>query len=208
MQRFFKRGAQNPRISQTASRGFPNNEAASAKERRLKLPEWSVHPLSALHPGICSSIICPTSWDLFFHYLPYVLGFWVRFHLKEETGCVCVWREREERGEEGRGDKGRGKKVIQLKHLKEHWVHSLSLSWNEVIHKKYSGWKRLSMSVCIGLDAGKELNQKTNSLEITKNCLAHPMLRVGIIPKRSKLGDSKPRVREAGRCSSLVFSSC
>lgn len=57
------------------------------------------------------------------------------------------------------------------------------------------------MSVCIGLDAGKELNQKTNSLEITKNCLAHPMFRVGIIPKRSKLGDSKPRVREVGRCS-------
>ena len=55
------------------------------------------------------------------------------------------------------------------------------------------------MSVCIGLDTGKEFNQKTNSLEITKNCLAHPIHRIGIIPKRSKLGDAKPRVKEAGR---------
>lgn len=49
-----KHGAQNPRISQTISRGFPNNEAASAKERRLKLPKGSAHLLSVLHPGILS----------------------------------------------------------------------------------------------------------------------------------------------------------
>ena len=46
--RVFKCGTQNPRIPQLTSRGFLNNEAASAKERRLKLPEGSVHLLSVL----------------------------------------------------------------------------------------------------------------------------------------------------------------
>lgn len=35
---------------------FPNNEAASAKDRRLKLPEGPTHLLSVLHPGVLSKI--------------------------------------------------------------------------------------------------------------------------------------------------------
>ena len=63
----FKPGAQNPRISQTTSSGFPNNEVFSAKES-LKLPEGSVYLLSALHPGVLSK----TSFE------------------GKRQGCVCV----------------------------------------------------------------------------------------------------------------------
>lgn len=52
----FQCGAQNPRIPRSTSRGFPNNEAASAKERRLKLPEGPAHLLSTLHTGALSKI--------------------------------------------------------------------------------------------------------------------------------------------------------
>lgn len=100
----FKPGAQNPRISQKTSRGFPNNEVFSAKES-LKLPEGSVHLLSALHPGVLSK----TSFE------------------GKRQGCVCVCRGGEWRAGK-RGGEGRRGKIIQLKHLKEHRVHSLSLS--------------------------------------------------------------------------------
>lgn len=52
----FKCGAQNPKIPQSTSRGFPNNKATSAKERRLKLPEGSVHLLYVLHTRVLSKI--------------------------------------------------------------------------------------------------------------------------------------------------------
>ena len=81
----FKPGAQNPRISQKTSRGFPNNEVFSAKES-LKLPEGSVHLLSALHPGVLSK----TSFE------------------GKRQGCVCVEVGSGGQGrEEGRGEEGR-----------------------------------------------------------------------------------------------------
>ena len=85
----FKPGAQNPRISQTTSRGFPNNEVFSAKES-LKLPEGSVHLLSALHPGVLSK----TSSE----------------GKRQGCVCVCVCVEVGSGGqgrEEGRGEEGR-----------------------------------------------------------------------------------------------------
>ena len=107
----FKPGAQNPRISQTTSSGFPNNEVFSAKES-LKLPEGSVYLLSALHPGVLSK----TSFE----------------GKRQGCVCVCVCRGGEyragKRGGEGREGKGRRGSIIQLKHLKEHRVHSLSPS--------------------------------------------------------------------------------
>lgn len=52
----FQCRAQKPRIPQSTSRGFPNNEAASAKER-LKLPEGPAHRLSTLHTVALSKIL-------------------------------------------------------------------------------------------------------------------------------------------------------
>ena len=94
----FKPGAQNPRISQTTSSGFPNNEVFSAKES-LKLPEGSVYLLSALHPGVLSK----TSFE------------------GKRQGCVCVCvcvcvevGSTGQGKEEGKGGKGRGEEGVSF----------------------------------------------------------------------------------------------
>ena len=94
LHRWFQTWSSESQVSQTTSRGFPNNEVFSAKES-LKLLEGSVYLLSALHPGIKTS-----------------------FEGKRQ-GCVCVCvcvcvevgstGQGKEEGREGkrRGEKGR-----------------------------------------------------------------------------------------------------